>query len=256
MTFLRALWDILHVAWFANPIYCYNRFVVFKILNSTNFSLVYRYIYDERVRKIGTVIYLHNVIRDKIMSKKSTPEYVKEIRRNQYSMDGNIEKIFSECEITSYPINVFQIARKLEFDIIYGKFKQDNVYGVMWDGDEPLNVGGKQMYRAILLNKQDSLERQAFTVAHEIGHFMLHCKDNTNFYERYHGGAEQTDSQKLIEDQADFFAANLLLPKKLMKAYISQHNNLSRSDLISKICKDFLVERATVDKHFKELGYE
>ena len=98
------------------------------------------------------------------MSKKSTPEYVKEIRRNQYSMDGNIEKIFSECEITSYPINVFQIARKLEFDIIYGKFKQDNVYGVMWDGDEPLNVGGKQMYRAILLNKQDSLERQAFTV--------------------------------------------------------------------------------------------
>ena len=190
------------------------------------------------------------------MPKKSTPEYVKEIRRNQYSMDGNIEKIFSECEITSYPINVFQIARALEFDIIYGKFKQDNVYGVMWDGDEPLNAGGKQTYRAILLNKQDSLERQAFTVAHEIGHFMLHCKDNTNFYERYHGGAEQTDSQKLIEDQADFFAANLLLPKKLMKAYIAQHNNLSRSDLTSKICKDFLVERATVDKRFEELGYE
>ena len=194
--------------------------------------------------------------RDKIMSKKSTPEYVKEIRRNQYSMDGNIEKIFLECEITSYPINVFQIARKLEFDIIYGKFKQDNVYGVMWDGDEPLNVGGKQMYRAILLNKQDSLERQAFTVAHEIGHFMLHCKDNTNFYERYHGGAEQTDSQKLIEDQADFFAANLLLPKKLMKAYISQHSNLSRSDLISKTCKDFLVEKDTVVRRFEELGYE
>ena len=213
------------MAWFANPIYCYNRFVVFKILNSTNFSLVYRYIYDERVRKIGTVICLHNVIRDKIMSKKSTPEYVKEIRRNQYSMDGNIEK-------------------------------QDNVYGVMWDGDEPLNVGGKQMYRAILLNKQDSLERQAFTVAHEIGHFMLHCKDNTNFYERYHGGAEQTDSQKLIEDQADFFAANLLLPKKLMKAYISQHSNLSRSDLISKTCKDFLVEKDTVVRRFEELGYE
>lgn len=41
-----------------------------------------------------------------------------------------------------------------------------------------------------------------------------------------------------------------------MKAYISQHNNLSRSDLISKICKDFFVERATVDKRFKELGYE
>ena len=196
------------------------------------------------------------MIRDKIMSKKSTPEYVKEIRRNQYSMDGNIEKIFLECEITSYPINVFQIARKLEFDIIYGKFKQDNVYGVMWDGDEPLNVGGKQMYRAILLNKQDSLERQAFTVAHEIGHFMLHCKDNTNFYERYHGGAEQTDSQKLIEDQADFFAANLLLPKKLMKAYISQHSNLSRSDLISKTCKDFLVEKDTVVRRFEELGYE
>ena len=103
------------------------------------------------------------------MSKKNTPGYVKEIRRNQYSMDGNIQKIFEECEITSYPINVFQIARKLEFDIIYGKFKQENVYGVMWDGNEPLTVGGKQTYRVILLNKEDSLERQAFTVAHEIG---------------------------------------------------------------------------------------
>ena len=208
------------------------------------------------MRKIGTLIYLDTITKGKAMSKKNTPEYVKEIRRNQYSMDGNIQKIFEECEITSYPINVFQIARKLEFDIIYGKFKQENVYGVMWDGNEPLTVGGKQTYRAILLNKEDSLERQAFTVAHEIGHFMLHCKDDTNFYERYHGGVEQTDSQKMIEDQADFFAANLLLPQKLIKAYISQYDNLPKPELVSKICNDFLVEKETVLKSFEELGYE
>lgn len=41
-----------------------------------------------------------------------------------------------------------------------------------------------------------------------------------------------------------------------MKAYISQHSNLSRSDLISKTCKDFLVEKDTVVRRFEELGYE
>ena len=190
------------------------------------------------------------------MSKKNTPEYVKEIRKNKYSMDGNIMKIFSECGITTYPINVFKIAKALEFEIVYGKFKQENVYGVMWDGDEPLDVGGRKLYRAILLNKQDSIERQAFTVAHELGHFMLHCQDDRNFYERYHGGAEQTESEKMIEDQADFFAANLLLPQNLIKAYIAQYSFLTKTELVTKICKDFLVEKDTVLKRFEELGYE
>ena len=150
---------------------------------------------------------------------------------------------------------VFKIAKALEFEIVYGKFKQENVYGVMWDGDEPLDVGGRKLYRAILLNKQDSIERQAFTVAHELGHFMLHCQDDRNFYERYHGGAEQTESEKMIEDQADFFAANLLLPQNLIKAYIAQYSFLPKTELVTKICKDFLVEKDTVLKRFEELGY-
>ena len=126
----------------------------------------------------------------------------------------------------------------------------------MWDGDEPLDVGGRKLYRAILLNKQDSIERQAFTVAHELGLFMLHCQDDRNFYERYHGGAGQTESEKMIEDQADFFAANLLLPQNLIKAYIAQYSFLPKTELVTKICKDFLVEKDTVLKRFEELGYE
>lgn len=85
---------------------------------------------------------------------------------------------------------------------------------------------------------------------------MSNCQDDRNFYERYHGGAEQTESEKMIEDQADFFAANLVLPQKLIKAYIAQHRFLSKTELISKICKDFLVEKDTVLKRFEELGYE
>lgn len=60
----------------------------------------------------------------------------------------------------------------------------------------------------------------------------------------------------MIEDQADFFAANLLLPQNLIKAYIAQYSFLPKTELVTKICKDFLVEKDTVLKRFEELGYE
>lgn len=213
-----------------------------KIISFTDYKTNYSCYHPRKKRKKNT------------MCKMVTPEYVKDMREGRYTMTACIDKIFKECHIETYPINVFRIARLLNFDIIYGKFKKDSVYGAMWDGSEEVSVGNKKSKRFILLNADDSDERKAFTVAHELGHFFLHCNDNQNFYERYHSNGSQSTQQRKIENEADFFAANLLLPEFVFMNYINLHKNLSRRKLSSKICKDFMVEEETVSKRFEELG--
>lgn len=56
------------------------------------------------------------------------------------------------------------------------------IYGAMWDGNKDLPLsGGHTSNRFILVNSNDSKEKQTFTIAHEIGHFMMHCTSEHNF---------------------------------------------------------------------------
>lgn len=198
-------------------------------------------------------IYANEEIR---MSKRVTPDYVNDIRHDRYNTDNAVEKIFAECGIEGYPINVIKIARMLNFDIIPGKFKQNNVYGAMWDGSDEIKIGNRSSKRFILYNAEDSKERQMFTIAHELGHFMLHCNDSENFFERYHGDGGQGEREKQIEDAADFFAASLLMPRKEFKKYIEINRGLGKEKLVDKICNDFWVEKEAVDRRLSEVGIE
>lgn len=189
------------------------------------------------------------------MSKKNTPEYVKEIREKKYDFTAGVSRIYKECNIDSYPINVVQIAKQLGFDIFYRRIKQPNVYGAMWDGFDEISVGNEKSNRFILVNADDSVEKKIFTIAHELGHFFLHCNDKQNFYERYHKDNDNPE-MKMAEDQADYFAANLLLPSFIFVPYIYKNKELSRKDLVNKICDNFLVEKETVEKRFKELSID
>lgn len=77
----------------------------------------------------------------------------------------------------------------------------------------------------ITLNETDSFTRQRFTLAHELGHYMLHrdlvgsgvdddCAYRSTQIGKYHntliGSAEETEANK--------FAANLLMPKDLVNS--------------------------------------
>lgn len=201
---------------------------------------------------MGDIICFRITKEGKTMCKRITPKYVLDIRENRYSIDNAIRKIFEECGIDSYPVNVFDIARKLNFDIKYVNFIGDKIGGAMWDGMEELEIAGMKSKRLMLINNNDTPAKRAFTVAHELGHFMLHCDEGANFYEKFH--AEERDD-KTREDEADFFGINLLMPSWIMRAYIDKNRGLSKRELVDNICADFLVEKVAVEKRFEELGY-
>ncbi len=73
----------------------------------------------------------------------------------------------------------------------------------------------------IFVNPKARPERRRFTIAHELGHFILHRASQTRFQcdkESVYSGIE---SLKQIEREADDFAGNLLMPGDLLRNRIA-----------------------------------
>lgn len=89
----------------------------------------------------------------------------------------------------------------------------------------------------IFYNDKARPERQRFTLAHELGHFVLHRNSHASFNcdkESIYTGA---DTLKLIEREADEFASNLLMPGDLLRQRITG----KRIDfhLLGELAKEF-----------------
>lgn len=91
----------------------------------------------------------------------------------------------------------------------------------------------------IAYNGRSRPERQRFTIAHELGHFILHRGQQQSFNcdkQSVHTGI---DTLRDIEREADDFASNLLMPGDLLRDWISSQ----RIDLhvLSAIAQRFQV---------------
>jgi Zn-dependent peptidase ImmA (M78 family) len=120
----------------------------------------------------------------------------------------------------SLPVDLNAVAKYLKIRILYEDF-EDNISGLL------VVKNGKH---AIGVNKNHHPNRQRFTIAHEIGHFVLHHKDGEHrkndihidkkwAYFRAAGHGQEIDAQ---EWQANQFAADLLMPEELVKQSIKK----------------------------------
>ncbi|MGB9767894.1 ImmA/IrrE family metallo-endopeptidase [Dictyoglomus turgidum] len=105
----------------------------------------------------------------------------------------------------------------------------------------PLQISGILYNRknspTMLINKNDNLLRQRFTIAHEIGHFLLHYSNNKIYF-------DYPIENSKIEREANTFAASLLLPDFLLGRYL----NLS----LEKISSIFYVSRKVTEIRLKD----
>lgn len=73
----------------------------------------------------------------------------------------------------------------------------------------------------ILYNAEARPERQRFTIAHEIGHFVLHRTAQTRFNCDSESVYTGIDTLTHYEREADDFAANLLMPGDMLREHIA-----------------------------------
>lgn len=120
--------------------------------------------------------------------------------------------------------------------IVIGKADLDqDVDGASdWRGERPF---------VILNSRVRSCARQRFSLAHEIGHLVLHrLADETDF--------ELQEHHKLLEDQANLFAQAFLFP---MRAYSREVPNL-RFDYLVELKRRWKVSMQAIVMRGKTLG--
>jgi Zn-dependent peptidase ImmA (M78 family) len=135
-----------------------------------------------------------------------------------------------------------------------------DVYGSEEDEDfnaEITYIPQKNKFE-ILVNSTHSLNRQRFSIAHELAHFVLH-RDRIEKYgslrRAFNESSPNFDPE--IEKQADDFAEELLIPEELLKASfpaIFQQSGDVLLPQIQQIAQMFKVSLVVVAMRLRKLG--
>ena len=185
-----------------------------------------------------------------MISKKPTPKYILDARRGGLTYDEAIEKILEENGVESYPIPIVAIAKGMGFAVYSAEFGY-GVFGIMMDcACPPMPFNEKRM---ICFNKNEYATRQSFVVAHEIAHFVLHCNEKDDFYEKCVAGKA---GKSAAEDMANIFARKLLMPQRMVQELVDMLPvTISRAQLVSIVAARFWVPEEVADLRLAEMGY-
>lgn len=161
-----------------------------------------------------------------------------------------IEQMLGQYNISSPPIDVFAIAKDKGIDIIQGDL--GDVSGILF----------RQGSRVIIwVNQNHSETRKRFTVAHEIGHLILHGDERLHVDKVFAIKLRnQVSSQALDlgEIEANAFAAELLMPIEMVRQRTQELPGIldyDRDAVISELAKEFSVSPQAMTIRLINLGY-
>jgi Zn-dependent peptidase ImmA (M78 family) len=123
-------------------------------------------------------------------------------------------ELLARGEVIQPPVPVDLLARLVGAKIRYEQFDGD--------GDVSGLVRRRPDGSAIIgVNAANSLRRQRFTIAHEVGHLLLHLDEDFHIDERFPIGFRSEVSSLAVdprEIEANQFAAELLMPASFLRA--------------------------------------
>ena len=160
--------------------------------------------------------------------------------------DGLLEKL----RVESAPIPVDRMAESLGIRIVYKPYEDgDDVSGMLYRGNGQPVIG---------VNSAHHIHRQRFTIAHEIGHFLLH--EGKMYVDTPTVRFRDSVSGLAIDDEeieANGFAAELLLPRKFLERSLDglfKKKVRDRKGIVEKLSSEYKVSSQTVEFRLKNLG--
>lgn len=124
---------------------------------------------------------------------------------------GNRENVMSLLKMAhtaEAPVDVHRIAKLLGFKIIEADFPQ-NYSGEIFIENNIKSIG---------INKNQSLTRQRFSIAHELGHYLCgHSVYDEDGKMLEDSNFDFTNPLHVQEKEANMFASELLIPKEFLE---------------------------------------
>lgn len=150
-------------------------------------------------------------------------------------IDSRIASILKESGIHSPAIPVAKIVKNQGLGIMPYDF-DDNISGALLvEGDSNATIG---------FNSSESEVRRRFTIAHELGHYLLH-KDSSIYYDRpqilFRDGNSSSGYDKK-EREANRFAASLLMPKFMLTKSLEDERFRNPNSTDEKIIKNLSIK--------------
>lgn len=151
------------------------------------------------------------------------------------AVESKAQRLLRKCQITGPPVPVDAIANAEGIEIVRS-VGDWNESGFLLRQTETAIIG---------INSRNSVRRQRFTTAHELGHYCLHegkplIVDQSVMVNKRNGVSSQATDQEEIE--ANQFAAALLMPapwvKRSAEAKLAAGVS-SREHLVNALAKDF-----------------
>ncbi|MDR2407006.1 MAG: ImmA/IrrE family metallo-endopeptidase [Bacteroidales bacterium] len=155
--------------------------------------------------------------------------------------------ILAQYNLYSIPVNVLALASEIGIRVFEEALPED-ISGILDLRNMPI----------IMVNQDHVRNRQRFSIAHEIGHFLLHRPTGIHVDKRtYYRNSKSAEGLDDIEIEANRFAAELLMPSDLVIREIEKYSDLidSNDDVISVLADSFEVSATAMGFRIQNLGY-
>lgn len=153
--------------------------------------------------------------------------------RDDAAIQRKANDVLRKCEATELPINVFTLARALGATVV-PEIVDDEISGGLYRRTTGPVIG---------VNAQHHPNRQRFTIAHEIGHLVLHESEDYFVDRVFRRDANSSTALDEYEIEANKFAAALLMPKQLVRQEIKDYSEPLRSEEVEELSRKFGVSQ-------------
>ena len=153
---------------------------------------------------------------------------------------AHVNSLLESLSINEPPVDLLKIAKHLNLQVEYQPL-QGEISGCLIRREKGATVG---------INSLEHLNRQRFTLAHEIGHYLLHEGEKTfidrQFFSVNMRDSRSRDSRNLEETEANNFAAQLLIPQEFLEKdlrAIEKSEDVENGDAIQELASKYIVSR-------------
>lgn len=144
---------------------------------------------------------------------------------------------------STIPVDPMRVARALGVAVIQAPEQPSDLAGALVvHGDNAM----------VLYNRGHPENRQRFTVAHELGHLLMHTKagqDNILFRD------DRSSKGTIIKEiQANAFAAALLIPENEIRRRVKDPITSLHDDKVEDLAREFAVSALTMSYRLQDLN--
>ncbi len=172
-----------------------------------------------------------------------------ETRFSRSAIVAKVTKLLKDAQLFRLPVDVDVLAERLGILVSYSPLEDDySGLLVIRDGRASAHI-----------NSRHHPNRRRFSLAHELGHFVLHAGGETTVNNAYvdkvmriYQRKDRSGSNPRMEWEANFFAAELLMPEQLVRSKVVDEGydledeaDVSRLAVVLRVSEQALAIRLT-----------